>query len=89
MWVNLHTLPVGQSMYTLYLTSDPVGTPRDAIYTEEVDVITSSRASVAEVVEAAREEIDSSYDSSMRIIGVTNESDGYVMRDVAMEGDLR
>jgi hypothetical protein len=89
MWVNLHSIPVGQSMYTLYLTADPVGTPRDQVCAEEVDVITSSRATVAEVVEAAREEIDASYSSSMRIIGVSNESDAYIMADVLETGDLR
>ena len=89
MWVNLHSLPVGKSMYTIYLTTDPVGTPREHICVEEVDVIAASRASVAEVIEAAREEIDGTYSSAMRIIGVSNESDGYVMADATMTGDLR
>ena len=81
MWMNIDQVPVGKSMYTLYLTSDPVDTPPNQRCCEEVDVITSSRASVAEVIEAAREEIEGTYSSSMRIIGVTNESDGYVMAD--------
>jgi hypothetical protein len=88
MFVNLHNLPTGQSMYTLYLTMDPVGTPRDELCAEEIDVVASSRASVAEIIAAASAELED-YEPSIRIIGVVNQSDGYVMQDVAMTGDLR
>jgi hypothetical protein len=84
MWMNLHTLPAGQSMYTLAVTGDPVGTPKDEVEYDEVDVVAPRGASVAEIVAAA----DLDGYEGQRVIGVSNQSDGYVMaQDV--DGDFR
>jgi hypothetical protein len=75
MWMNLHTLPAGQSMYTLAVTSDPVGTPEDAVEYDEVDVVAPRGASVAQIVAAA----DPDGYEHCRVVGVSNQSDGYVL----------
>lgn len=81
MWMNLHTLPTGKSMYTVAVTLDPVDCdPQYASY-DEVDVVASSRATVAEVIEAARAECVDMYGPDHRIVGVSNQSDGYVMQE--------
>ena len=79
MWVNLHSLPVGQHMYTIAVTMDPPETdPRHMTY-DEVDVVASSRATAREVLAAAHDEIAETYPSTARVIGVSDQSDGYVM----------
>lgn len=87
MFMNLHALPVGQSMYTLAVTNDPTGTPHDQIGYDELDVVASSRANVAGVVAAAKAELDDLYPGA-RVIGVVNQSDGYVVVENP-DGDYR
>jgi hypothetical protein len=75
MWMNLHTLPAGQSMYTLAVTNQPAGTPADDLEYDEVDVVAPRRATVAQIVAAA----DLDGYEGCRVIGVSNQSDGYVL----------
>lgn len=84
MWVNLHTLPAGQSMYTLAVTDQPNDTdPKDLSY-DEVDVVAPSGAPVAEIIAAA----DLTGYEGCRVIGVANQSEGYVVVEIT-DGDLR
>lgn len=95
MWMNLDQLPVGKSMYTVYVTTDPEGTTRDEMEAEEVDVVASSSASWGTVVndgkvhpegENAGAYIRESYGLDSRIVGVVNQSDGYVVYDAFAAG---
>lgn len=87
MWVNLHKLPAGKSMYTLYLTWDPKGTPRDEVCAEEVDVVAPSRASWKQVYAAAEEEIRRDYNPDARLLGVVDQSAGSIIYDAFQEGE--
>jgi hypothetical protein len=78
MWMNLDQLPAGKSMYTIAVTSDPVDTPREDVCYDEIDVVARRGATITDVVEAAREEIARDY-ADCRVIGVSDQSDGYVM----------
>ena len=84
MFMNLHTLPAGQAMYTLAVTDAAVGTPRDQVEYDEVDVVAPARASVAEIIAAA----DLDGYEGCRVIGVVNQSDGYVVVEDP-DGDYR
>lgn len=85
MWyMNLDTLPSGQSMFTVAVTEQPPGTPPDDLFYDEVDVVTSSTATVAEVIAAA----DLTGYEECRVIGVIDQSAGYVLAE-ARDGDLR
>lgn len=87
MFMNLDQLPAGQSMYTVYVTNDPAGTPRYDVCAEEVDVVTSSQADAADVVRAGLAEIDDLYGPAIRIIGVVNQSTGFVVCDMVMASE--
>lgn len=77
MWMNLDQLPAGKSMYTIAVTDQPLDTPADEIAYDEIDVVTSSRATAQEVVAAAKDELEE-YEG-VRVIGVSNQSAGYVL----------
>jgi len=79
MWMNLDTLPVGKSMYTIAVTTAPVDTPTDERYIEEYDLVFNSRASVGTLITYAVARPDWPYGDDARIVGVANQSDGYVM----------
>lgn len=81
MFVNLHTLPVGKAMYTIAVTNDPVDTPRDERYIEEYDLVFNTRASVGTLIAYALARPDWPYDDDMRVVGVANQSDAYVMQE--------
>ena len=96
MWMNLDQLPAGKAMFTVYVTVDPEGTNRSAMSAEEVDVVASRSASWGEVVndggvhprgERCVDYLLESYGPDSRVIGVTNESDGYVVYDAFKAGD--
>ena len=73
--MNLHTLPPWKSLYTLYVTYDEVS--MDANY-EEVDIVTKRIATPQEVVEAAREILNSDYPDA-KVVAVIDQSQAYVM----------
>jgi predicted RNase H-like HicB family nuclease len=75
MWMNLDQLPAGKSMYTLFLSDCEPGP--DAYY-EEIDVVASSRATREQILEAAKEELEG-YVEGMKVVGCSNQSDGYFM----------
>ncbi len=80
MYVNLHEVPAGKSMYTVALADAPVDLPKDERYiAEEIDILASTSASVADVIAAALtgEDLEGSY----RVVGVVNQSDAYVMAE--------
>jgi hypothetical protein len=87
MFMNLDTLPVGKSYYTVYVTLDPKGTPRLEMSADEVDVVAPSSASRDEVVNECAAEIVSDYGTDARVVGVVNQSDGYVVYDAFTAGD--
>lgn len=80
MFANLGT----QSMYTVAVTAEPIGTAQDEVFYDEVDVIASSRATVAQVIAAA----DLDGYEHCRVVGVIDQSSGYVYAE-AWDGDLR
>lgn len=84
MWLNLHQLPAGQSMFTLAVTNQPIDTPPAALAYDEVDVVARSEADLQEVIESA-DLID--YEG-WRVVGVINASAGYVVAEQP-QGDLR
>lgn len=87
MFVNLHTLPAGQHMYTLFLTTDPEGTPGDDLIVEEVDFVAPSNWSLAGVARKARKDgaLDD-YAPDARVVAVVDQSTGDVVQD--LDGDL-
>lgn len=84
MFVNLHTLPPGRSLYTVAVTDEPTGTPAADLTYDEVDVVAPARASVASVLAAA----DLGGYEDCRVVGVVDQSSGYVVAE-AWDGDLR
>lgn len=101
MWMNLDTLPAGRSMYTVYVTCEPEGTARSQMSADEVDVVARSSASWGEVCNDGqvlrdfREEGNHTpatsrmlemYGEDMRVIGIVNQSDGYVVFDAFAAG---
>lgn len=86
MFTDLHTLPKGQSMFTLILTGDPAGTPREDLYTEEIDVVAPVRASVEDIIATAKGEL-ADYPADARIVAVADQSRGEMIA-VAVDGDL-
>lgn len=85
MFVNLHSLPAGQSLYTVAVTAQPASTPdSDGWFYDEADVVAPARATVADVIAAA----DLSGYEACRVVGVINQSDGYVVAE-RPNGDLR
>lgn len=75
MFVNLHTLPAGQHMYTVAVTMDPVGT-EDLGY-DEVDVVASSRGTTQDILLAGAEHLNDYV--AFRVLGIVDQSDGYVL----------
>jgi hypothetical protein len=84
MFVNLHNLPAGKSMFTIAVTDQPSGTDPNDIAYDEVDVVADHNAQVADVIAAA----DLSMYDGCRVIGVVNQSEGYVVVET-FDGDLR
>ena len=96
MWMNLDQLPAGKHMYTVYVTLDPEGTPRNEMSADEVDVVAPSRATWGEVVndgavhptgERSVDYLLEMYGAESRVIGVVDQSDGYVVYDAFVAGD--
>jgi hypothetical protein len=95
-FMNLDTLPYGRSMYTVFLTWDPKGTPRDQMSAEEIDVI-ADRSAHRELVardgmvngdtRTCGQVIAEDYEPGARVIGVVNQSDGYTVYDAFAAGD--
>ena len=76
MWMNLDTLPAGKSMFTLALTTQPVDTPEDERWIEEMDVVFNSRASIGTLLTYAMSRPDWPFDESARLVGVADQSAG-------------
>lgn len=88
MWMNLDQVPTGKAMYTIAITDDPADTPKDDIGYDEVDFVASTHLTAREVVRRADEAGALEGYEGQRVIGVSNQSDAYVMwQDPA--GDLR
>ena len=92
MYVNLHTLPPGQSMFTLFIrqSDEPAEWGEGA---EEVDIVASDQASgdyrlIAQVIEAAREELVRDYGPKTEVLGLVNQSTGTVLFDYRWEGHI-
>ena len=90
MFVNLDTLPRGKSLFTVYVTLDPAGTPRAECSADEVDVVGPRSASLQRLMEEGRENdgganvgeyIWQTYGPGARVVGIVNQSDGYVVYD--------
>lgn len=89
MFANIDRVPSGHHLFTLYVTDAPTGTPEDEIFTEEIDVIVRQQSSLADVLAAAARGALADYDSDrIRVIGVVNQSDAYVVAQT-VDGDLR
>lgn len=101
MFMNLHTLPPGKSMYTVYVTTDPEGTDRSAMSADEVDVVAACSASWGDVCNNGQELRDfhedgnhkpatnwilEMYGEDARVIGIVNQSDGYIVFDAFTAG---
>lgn len=79
MWMNLHDLPAGKSMYTIAVTDFPADTPESERFYDEVDFVAPSSSTAAQVIERARLSGELEGYDDFRIVGVANQSDGYVM----------
>lgn len=73
MFVNLHSLPAGQHMFTVAVTPDPAGA--EDLFYDEVDVVAPSRSTVDQIIAAA----DLEGYEGQRVVGVSDQSDGYVL----------
>ena len=92
MFVNLHTLPPGQSMFTLFIrhSDDP---PEAIEWAEEVDIVAPDYASndhllIAKVIEAAKEATLAEYGPTTEVLGLVNQSTGEVLFDYRWEGHI-
>lgn len=82
MYVNLHTIPAGQAMYTLAVTSDPPPVTEhdnDVFSVDEVDFVASTRLTSREVARRAQQAGALEGYEGMRVVGVVNQSDGHLM----------
>lgn len=80
MFVNLHSLPEGKSMYTVYLMFQEQTSPD--MYVEEVDVIAPTGATWGEVVMEGRDEIEDLYGLGGHwVAGVVDQSEAKVIFD--------
>lgn len=88
MFVNLHDLPAGQAMYTVYVTTDPGPVTVD-IQVDEYDVTARRTASAAQVAEAARtdEMFARLYGAEARIVGIVDQSADYILFDGTDRGE--
>lgn len=98
MFMNLDTLPAGTSLFTVYVTTDPEGTNRSEIAADEVDVLAPSSSTWGQVCNDgivntlepgqhyANAYIHDAYGEDARILGVVNQSGGYVVFDAFAEG---
>lgn len=78
-FMNIDQIPAGQALYTLALTDAPVGTPQDELGYDEVDFRCSTRLMAHEVARRAQQAGALEGYEGCRVIGVSNQSDGYVM----------
>ena len=85
-FVNLHAVPPGQSLYTLAVTACPPGTPPDARYCDEVDVLAPTSAPLSSLLRDV--DLDGLGYGGCRIVGVVDQSAGYVLAE-DWDGDLR
>ena len=85
MFANPHTLPHGQSLYTVAVTACPVGTPEDRLAYDEVDVVAPSSASLSAVLRSA--ELGAKGYAGCRVVGVLDQTSGTVLAE-AWDGDL-
>lgn len=74
MFMNLHTLPADQAMFTLFLSPDKVKT-KDS-FTEEIDVVAPRHSSRLEILKLTEQERTQDYDPSLQVVGISNQSDG-------------
>jgi hypothetical protein len=102
LFMNLDTLPAGKAYYTVYVTTDPEGTARLEMGADEVDVVAARDAGWGDVCNNGQELRDfyedgnhkpatnwilEMYGPDSRIIGVVNQSDGFVVYDAFVAGD--
>lgn len=80
MFMNLDTIPAGKSMFTVAWTDAPVDTPKDEQWYEEYDLVFKTSASSGTIATYATARPDWPYEGG-RIVGVANQSDGYVLRE--------
>lgn len=92
MFVNLHTLPPGLSMFTLFIrqSDEPV---EGLEWAEEVDLVTSNHASdnhrlIAQTIEQAREAILKDYGPKTEVVGLSDQSAGQVLFDYRWDGHI-
>ena len=92
MFVNLHNLPPGQSMFTLFIR--PSDEPEVELeWAEEVDIVTSNQAPgdhrlIAQVIEQAKEAILKDYGPKTEVLGLVDQSTGTVLFDYRWEGHI-
>jgi hypothetical protein len=99
MFMNIDALPAGTKLYTLYVVSEdvPEGTPRSEMHCDEVDV-TCARVNGAwndapnyGKVHPTGEHVPTylmeTYGDGVRIVGIVNQSDGFVVYDAFKAGD--
>lgn len=96
MWMNLDQLPAGKAMYTVYVSLDPEGTPRDETSADEVDIVAPAGSNWSDVInkgkahprgEDAKDFILDMYGPESRVVGVVNQSEGYVVYDAFALGE--
>lgn len=87
MFVNLHNLPPGKSLFTVCVTDQLPSTPVSELCYDEVDVVADTGADAPAVVAAMSDEDRDAYDGQ-RVIGVIDQWSSYiVMQDP--DSDLR
>jgi hypothetical protein len=82
MFMNLHTVPTGQSMFTF--TVNNYGDPLDQH--EEVDMVIAhdthdTHRLVTQVMEAAREKLVADFGPTVQVLFIANQSQGYPLFD--------
>lgn len=96
-FTNIDQVPAGRCLFTLHVTLDPEGTPRSQMACEEEDAVAPSGATWGQVVNDGevvghRESnvgavLRAVYGLDMRVIGVVDQSCGYVLYDAFKAGD--
>lgn len=78
MFMNLHTLPASQHLYTVAVTSQPVEAAGGDLFYDELDVVAPRYANTQDVLLAITPLDRESY-AGQRVIGVIDQSDAYTL----------
>ena len=85
MYANLHLLPPGHFMFTVYVA--PKGTSFEGV--EQYDVVVEASGKVVDqVIDCIREGLVGAYGPTVEVVGMVNQSTGDILFDARQTGHV-